>query len=61
MTQDSDHLRIHAQGERHAGIVYFPQHTFKVGQAVRSLALLWEVLTQEEMQNQLEYLLKLND
>ena len=54
-TQDEDFLRVHAEGREHPGIVYAPQHT-PVGKIVTGLMLIYQVLTPEEMRNQLEYL-----
>lgn len=54
VTRDSDYLRMHAQGLRHAGIVWVP-HMRSVGEMVRFLALLWEVLTPDDMVNHVEF------
>jgi uncharacterized protein with PIN domain len=54
-TQDEDFLRLHAGGTEHAGIVYVPQRT-SVGYILRGLMLIYEVLSAEEMENQVEFL-----
>ncbi len=54
-TQDDDFLKLHAAGWEHAGIVYARQQT-SVGHIIRSLLLIYEVLSAEEMVNRIEYL-----
>lgn len=54
-TQDDDFLRLHAGGEAHAGIVYVRQQT-PIGQIVRGLLLIYQLVSAEEMQNRLEFL-----
>ena len=54
-TQDEDFLRLHASGVVHAGIVYIPQHT-SVGEIVRGLILVFQVLDAEDIQGRVEYL-----
>lgn len=54
ITQDADFLRLAAAGEPHAGIVYFRQGT-KVGDMIRHLLLVTEVLSPEEMANHVEF------
>ncbi|MGE3799842.1 MAG: DUF5615 family PIN-like protein [Candidatus Kapaibacterium sp.] len=55
VTQDDDFLRLHNQHLPHEGIVYAAQGT-SVGQLVRGLFLIFQVLTREEMQNHIEFL-----
>ena len=55
-TEDADFLRVHAAGEPHPGIVYCHQQTRSVGEIIRGLVLIWEVLEREEMQNHVEYI-----
>ncbi len=54
-TQDIDFLRLHAAGEKHAGIVYARQKT-PVGYIVRGLMLIYEVLSAEDMIGHIEFL-----
>ena len=54
-TQDADFLRLHAAGLRHAGIAYAPQQT-PVGDMIRGLILIAEVLESSEMADRVEYL-----
>jgi predicted nuclease of predicted toxin-antitoxin system len=57
-TQDSDLLRMHSLGIAHSGIIYCKQSTRTLGQIVRGLSLICEVMTSEEMVDHLEYLPK---
>ncbi|MFZ2517697.1 MAG: DUF5615 family PIN-like protein, partial [Anaerolineae bacterium] len=54
-TQDADFLRLAAAGYNHAGIVYAPQRT-AIGEIVRGLVLIHQVLEAEEMVGRVEYL-----
>lgn len=54
VTQDTDFLRLAAAGEPHAGIAYFG-HGARVGDMIRWLLLLAEVVRPEEMRNHVEF------
>ena len=54
-TQDDDFLRLHAAGVAHAGIVYAPQGT-SVGDIIRGLMLIHQLLEAKDMQGHVEYL-----
>ena len=54
-TQDDDFLRLHATGYTHAGIVYAPQGT-AVGDIIRGLMLIHQLLEPGDMQGHVEYL-----
>jgi len=54
-TQDADFLRLHAAGTVHAGIAYTPQQT-PVGDMIRGLVLIAEVLEPSDMADQVEFL-----
>jgi hypothetical protein len=54
-TQDDDFLRLHTSGFDHAGIVYAPQHS-SVGEVIRGLMLIVQVLEQKDMENHVEFL-----
>jgi len=56
VTHDADSLRLHAAGIMHAGIVYSPQQARPLGELIRLLVLIWELLEPGEMQNHVEYL-----
>jgi predicted nuclease of predicted toxin-antitoxin system len=55
VSQDKDVLRLAAQGEPHAGIVYTPQGT-PVGEFVRGLMLIQAVLEAEDMVGHIEFI-----
>jgi hypothetical protein len=54
-TQDADFLRLHAAGRSHRGIVYAPQR-LPIGAIVRGLMLIYDVLSPEDMLDQVEFL-----
>jgi predicted nuclease of predicted toxin-antitoxin system len=54
-TQDDDFLRLHAAGSEHAGIVYARQGT-PIGDIIRGLLLIHDVLSPDDMQGHLEFL-----
>ena len=55
-TEDADFLRLHAGGESHPGIAYCHQQSRSIGEIIRGLLLIWEVLDAKEMENRVEYL-----
>jgi hypothetical protein len=56
VTHDADYLRMHQRGMAHAGIAYCHQQTRSIGDIIRGLVLIWELLTPAEMVNHVEYL-----
>jgi hypothetical protein len=56
VTQDADFLRLHQAGAAHAGIAYSHQGSLKIGEMIRRLVLIHDLLTAEEMQGRVEYL-----
>ncbi len=50
LTHDTDFLRLHAAGARHARIVYCPPQSRSLGELIRLLVLIWELLEPGEMQ-----------
>jgi hypothetical protein len=56
LTHDADFLRLHAAGAAHAGIVYCPPQARSLGELVRLLVLIWELLEPAEMHGRVEYL-----
>jgi hypothetical protein len=54
-SQDQDFLILHQQGLLHAGVAYAAQQT-AIGDLVRGLPLIHDVLTAEEMRGQVEFL-----
>jgi hypothetical protein len=55
ITADPDHLRLHAAGVSHAGIVFAPSDA-SIGALIGGAMLIAEVLTSEEMMNHVEFL-----
>ncbi len=55
VTQDTDFLRLHAAGASHRGIVYASPR-LPVGEIIRSLLLIRDLLTAEDMDDHLEFL-----
>ena len=56
MTHDADYLRLHTEGVPHAGIAYCCQGALSVGQIIRGLTLIHDVLIDGEMVNRIAYL-----
>ena len=56
VTHDADFLRMASQGQEHAGIAYCHKATRPLGDIIRGLILIYEVLTPAEMRNRVEYL-----
>jgi len=54
-TQDTDFLRLHKSGAAHHGVIYTHRST-PIGKVIQGLLLIFQVLTQEEMKNHVEYL-----
>jgi predicted nuclease of predicted toxin-antitoxin system len=54
-SNDADFLCAHNQGIEHCGIAYCHQQSPSVGEIIRALELIWEVLEPEEMHNQVEF------
>lgn len=55
-TQDADFLRLSAAGEPHPGIVYCHQQSRSIGEIIRALLLIWELLEPAEMSDRVEYI-----
>jgi hypothetical protein len=56
VTHDADFLRLAAAGSDHAGIAYCSRTERTVGEIIRSLLLIHEVLRPEEIERRVEYL-----
>ena len=54
-TQDADFLRFASASDDHAGVAYAPQGR-SIGDVIRGLVLIAEILTAEDMVGQVEYL-----
>ncbi len=55
-TNDPDFLRLHDQGVEHSGLTYCHQQSRSVGEIIRAMELIWEVLDLEEMRNHVEFI-----
>lgn len=55
-TQDADFLRLHQAGEDHAGIAYCQQGSRSIGEILRGLILIWELLEPEDIRGQVEFI-----
>jgi len=56
VTQDADLLRLHQTGVVHAGIAYCRQGSLSIGEMLRRLVLVHDLVTAEEMETRVEYL-----
>ena len=56
VTHDADFLRMDARGVEHAGIAYCHKSARSVGEIIRTLTLIYEVLEPEELKGRVEYL-----
>jgi hypothetical protein len=56
VTNDVDFLRHHNDGVEHSGIAYSHQQSRSVGEMIRTLELIWEILEPEEMRNRIEFI-----
>lgn len=54
-TNDDDFLRHHDEGVEHFGIAYCHQQSRSVGEIIRTLELIWDVLEPEDMRNHVEF------
>lgn len=55
VTHDDDFLSL-ALNKRHSGVVYVHQQKYPVGDLIRNLKLLWDIVDTEEMKNHIEFL-----
>lgn len=56
MTMDADFLALDAQGAPHTGIAYAQQGSRTIGELIRALLLIYDVLEAAEMVGHVEYL-----
>lgn len=56
LTHDADFLRLHAQAHEHSGIVYCPSQSCTIGEIIRLLSLIWELVPADEICNRVEFL-----
>ncbi|WP_366558093.1 DUF5615 family PIN-like protein [Okeania sp. SIO3B5] len=55
-TQDRDFLRLHYAGFLHSGIAYCIKGSRSIGEILRGLILIWEVLEPEDTIGKVEFL-----
>lgn len=56
VSHDTDFLRLHAEGVVHAGIAYCQQGALPIGELLRSLILIHDLLSADEMAGKVEFL-----
>jgi predicted nuclease of predicted toxin-antitoxin system len=56
ITHDTDFLRLARQNTDHPGIAFGDRTTRSIGDMIRSLILIYEILTPDEMKGRVEYL-----
>jgi len=56
VTHDSDFLRLDAAGVPHAGIAYCHQELLSIGEIIRDLVLIWEILEPKDIHGRVEFL-----
>jgi predicted nuclease of predicted toxin-antitoxin system len=56
VTHDADYVRFAQQSSNHSGIAYCSSTARSLGEIIRSLILIYEVLRPEEIKGQVEYL-----
>jgi predicted nuclease of predicted toxin-antitoxin system len=55
VTGDADFLRLARQGAEHPGIIFYSPHK-PIGEVVRRLILIYELITPEEMTGHVEFI-----
>jgi predicted nuclease of predicted toxin-antitoxin system len=55
VTHDADFLRLHRAGAAHAGIAYARQGSLTIGETIRRLVLIHDLLKPEEMRERVEF------
>lgn len=55
VTGDTDFLRLAQQGVEHSGIIFYPSQK-PIGEVVRRLILIYELITAEEMAGHVEFI-----
>ena len=56
VTHDADFLRLNAANVPHAGIAYCHPESGSIGEIIRQLVLIWEILEPEEIHGRVEWL-----
>jgi len=59
-THDDDFLKLNiehaAHGKEHAGVIYAHQRSFSIGECIRRIKIIVDILSPEEMKNHVEFL-----
>ncbi len=55
-TQDTDFLRINQSNTNHLGIVFCSQGNKSIGEIIRGLVLIWELLEPVDMKGKVEFI-----
>ena len=55
VTHDADFLSL-AMDHEHKGIAFVHQHKYTIGELIRNLKLLWDIVEQKDMENHVEFL-----
>ncbi|NEQ47199.1 MAG: hypothetical protein F6K00_28125 [Leptolyngbya sp. SIOISBB] len=55
-THDDDFLKLHQTNIVHAGIVYCHQGSRSIGEMFKTLAMIWECVTPEEITGKVEFI-----
>ncbi|MEA1964402.1 MAG: DUF5615 family PIN-like protein [Candidatus Aerophobetes bacterium] len=55
-TRDADFLRLHQIGHKHVGIFYHHPLAYSIGEAIRKITMACEVLSPEEMKDNIKFL-----
>ncbi|MEB3249143.1 MAG: DUF5615 family PIN-like protein [Merismopediaceae bacterium] len=55
-TQDNDFLKLHQANIPHSGIAYCHQGSRSIGEVVKTLALIWELVDSEDMVGHIEFI-----
>jgi predicted nuclease of predicted toxin-antitoxin system len=56
VTHDTDFLRLASQSADHWGVAFCKKNSRSLGEIIRSLVLIYEVLSPDEMRGWIEYL-----
>ncbi len=56
VTHDTDFLRLASQSTDHWGVAFCQKNTLSLGEIIRSLVLIYQVFTPDEMRGWIEYL-----
>jgi predicted nuclease of predicted toxin-antitoxin system len=55
-TQDDDFLRLHQAGISHYGITYCRQRSRTIGEIIKTLALIWQLVELDDIKGKVEFI-----